>query len=496
MEKVNPKEPSKDEKKLAEEALKAGSQAVPDENQEAEEYEPEEVVFEDVDDLEYEKEELQDQIESEEEELPPPKEVNEAKQLNVGNIMAVSFIFIAVVLLFIMMLGLGKKQNLDSSELDKAGLKSNYDFNQPMQQPQIVVVQDGYTLEPNGMVSADVSELDAIRNAQPDYTTLSSQYQLPQTSQQQRQSGTAPAGVSSVGSTNSAEKPDTRNSRSPRKVDGIKGLNYDSSNSDVNKIANAMTYGTYSNSNQNPNKDAYIQEQLTRINNQNNTNAFGATKNEFYSNNVGNADSGKFLNTNTLWDGTIISGVLITAINTDNPGVVMARVSENVYSSLDHSFLLIPEGTVLYGEYNYDVSYGQASVQVGWNLLIRPDGYRLQLGNFSGVNSQGASGYNGSVSNHPFATLKAMGLIAVFSMLETEASIDMANQTNQYLQNATADVYKQAQEIENKILDRALDIKPTIKVKEGTEIKLITNIPLELPPCKIPEVNQKYVRTK
>ncbi|MCQ2588985.1 MAG: conjugal transfer protein TrbI [Treponema sp.] len=457
---------------------------------------PSEVVFDDVENLEYEQEELQEQIKSEEDEMLPPVEVNEAKQLNVGNIMAVIFIGVAVILLFILILGGSKKKNSDESELDKAGYKTGYDFSQAQTQqpPQIVVVDSGFSIDENGRVSTDMSELNEIMNAGYDDTALRNQYQLPgSSSQKTQQSGTAPAGISSVGSTSSEEKPDTRNSNSVRKIEGIKGLS--SSNNDVNTIANAMN-GNYSQYKNPYDKDAYIEEQLTRIQKQNNTNAFGSTKSEFFSNNAGNTGTGQFLSTNALWDGTIIPGVLITAINTDNPGTVIARVSENVYSSLDHSFLLIPEGTVLYGEYNYDVSYGQYSIQVGWNLLIRPDGYRLNIGNFPGVNKQGSSGYDGKVSNHPFQTLKAMGLIALFSVLETEASIDMANQTNQYLQNATADVYKQAQELENKILDRALDIKPTIKVREGTEIKLITNTPLELPPYKIPEVNQKYKRTK
>lgn len=398
-------------------------------------------------------------------------------------------------LLFILIFGGSKKKKTEESELDKAGYKSGYDFTQQTAQPQIVVVDKGFTIDEYGMVSPDSSELNEIVNAGYDESALRNQYQLPETkSQQSQEKGKAPAGVNSVGSTSSSdEKPDTRNSNSVRKIEGIKGLS--SSNNDVNTIANVMN-GNYSQYKNPYDKEAYIEQQLNRIQNQNNTNAFGSTKTEFFNNNAGNTGTGQFLNTNSLWDGTIIPGVLITAINTDNPGTVMARVSENVYSSLDHSFLLIPEGTVLYGEYNYDVSYGQYSIQVGWNLLIRPDGYRLNIGNFPGVNKQGASGYDGRVSNHPFQTLKAMGLITLFSILETEASIDMANQTNPYVQNATTDVYKQAQELENKILDRALDIKPTIKVKEGTEIKLITNTPLELPPYKVPEVNQKYKRTR
>ena len=49
--------------------------------------------------------------------------------------------------------------------------------------------------------------------------------------------------------------------------------------------------------------------------------------------------------------------------------------------------------------------------------------------------------------------------------------------------------------IGNKIVDKALDIQPTIKVKEGTSIKIITNTPLVLPPVEVPQVTRPYVRT-
>lgn len=146
--------------------------------------------------------------------------------------------------------------------------------------------------------------------------------------------------------------------------------------------------------------------------------------------------------------------------------------------------------------YNSSVSYGQKDVQVAWNLLIRPDNYRVQLGNMNGVNAQGASGYRGSVSNHPFETLKALGMIAMFSIIQTEISNDINSQNNEYLKNSMTDVYAEASKMGNKILNKALDIKPTIKIKEGTEIKLITNTPLELPPVEIPSAQERYVRTR
>lgn len=465
---------------------------------ENQEYDEGERLIESEEDLFYEKEVLQDQIEKEEEEElpPPPKEKNEGKQLNVMNIIIFAFIFLIIVILFIIIMGGGKKKT-EESEMDKAGSKGTYQFQQP---PSVVVVQDGFSFDENGQITTDQSELNQITSAYPD---IRDEYAMPNYNGYSNQNK-APSGVAPVGSSGSkAEKPDTRNSRSPRNIEGIKGLD-NNQNNNIQKINNALNgyYDTYANPND-PNYKRYdtsqdaknraIQNGINQVSNGINT-LNGSTKNDFFRNNTNSQSSGEWLPLNSLWDGTIIPAILVTAINTDNPGVVIARVSENVYSSYDHCYLLIPEGTILYGEYNYDVSYGQASVQVGWNLLIRPDGYRQQIGNFPGVNKQGASGYEGSVSNHPWQTLKAMGLIVLFSVLETELNQNTQIKNNTYVENAVTDVYAQTKELENKMLDKALDIKPTITVDEGTEIKIITNTSLQLPPCEVPQATKKYQR--
>ena len=258
--------------------------------------------------------------------------------------------------------------------------------------------------------------------------------------------------------------------------------------------------------NQPPSKEEYIAQMLKQSSQMRNQmygssggpDAFQQNKEAFYSNGIGmdGAGSGQYMPFNSLWDGTIISGALVTAINTDNPGVVIARVTENVYSSYDNTLLLIPEGSTLYATYNSSIAYGQNKIQVAWNLLIRPDGYRIVLGNMNGVDKQGASGYKGFVNNHPWETLKALGLIAVYSLINTEAMKDIQSTNNDYMKNMIADVYAQGSKIGNKMIDRALDIKPTIKIKAGTEIKLITNTPLELPPVQINPVTRRYVRVR
>ena len=439
-----------------------------------------------------------------EEELPPPEEENEAREVNVGNIIGLIVIGLLVIFLiaFIAVSAGGKKnKKKEAEELDKAGTKTIIEF----KDKSAVDFSSGNFENAAEAVEKKVEDIaDAIEALPPEF-------QLPV----QDEVGKAP--VSSVGSTNTyyrSDRPDTKGSKSPRKIEGLAALDFSGQGQGQN-LVNQIMSGKYGSNayGQKMTKEEFIaqqMEQTQKLQNQlygtSTTGGFGlagsgissdaGTKESFFNSGSGNGGNGSYLSKASLWDGTIISGALVTAINTDNPGVVIARVTENVYSSQDHSYLLIPEGSLLMATYNSSVTYGQKQVQVAWNLLIRPDNYRVQLGNMNGVNAQGASGYKGSVSNHPFETLKALGMIAVYSIIQTEVTNDINSQKNEYLQNAMTDVYSETTKLGNKIVDRALDIKPTIRIKEGTEIKLITNTPMELPPVEVNKATEKYVRSR
>lgn len=453
--------------------------------------------------LEYFDEDLKEQSEDidEDYEFEPPEE-NKAKKLNVNNIFIV---LIAAVLLVIFIIVFVSKftqtKKKEAAQLDKAGTKFI---------PEIEIAKKDVAFDFSDTDSDFPNEKEKKKDVDDILKDLPEEFKQPEP-------GVAPVAIS--GGSGRSDRPDTRNSNSIRKIEGIAGQEQVGGSAGNQSLVADIMKGNYRSTGFSAGKEmtgspatsredyiAGILKQGQAIN----QSAYGSygqqnssfsqmaqtNKESFFNNSTGSSGTGQYLSYASLWDGTIISGALITAINTDNPGVVIARVTENVYSSYDHSFLLIPEGTLLYATYNSSVSYGQNRVQIAWNLMIRPDGYRVELGNMNGVDAQGMSGTKGSVTNHPFETMKALGLVAMFSIIQTEISSDIKSQNNEYLQNALSDVYSEASKLGNKIVDRALDIKPTIKIKQGTVIKFITNTPLELPPVKVNQVNRKYVRTK
>jgi type IV secretory pathway VirB10-like protein len=217
-------------------------------------------------------------------------------------------------------------------------------------------------------------------------------------------------------------------------------------------------------------------------------------KQAFYGSGSGAAGTGYFIAPNTLWVGTVIPGILITGVNTDLPGNVTARVTENIYDSLTGRNLLIPQGTLLTARYNSSVSYAQGRVQIAWDSLIRPDGFMLDLGGMNGVDREGMSGQEARYDGHFFEYLKAAGLIALF----TVANSRMAEEASKFAPEDSTEGIVQAgaefvSQIGGDLVSRAMNIQPTLTVDPGTRINILLSQNLWLPSLDDYPVAGKYI---
>lgn len=199
---------------------------------------------------------------------------------------------------------------------------------------------------------------------------------------------------------------------------------------------------------------------------------------------------------NSIYPGYIIPAVLVSGINTDYPGDITARVTSNVYDSRTGSVLLIPSGSILRGSYSSS-SIGIARIQIAWqSLIINRDGvdYFVNLGSMVGVDAKGYSGIGGSLNDHYFEYLKAAGLASLFTYINSNVYSVSKAQKNR----VTAQMIDDSQEIGNKLadklLDRALDIAPTVTVKGGTRINVDVNKILTLQPYERDMPKSRYKR--
>ena len=179
--------------------------------------------------------------------------------------------------------------------------------------------------------------------------------------------------------------------------------------------------------------------------------------------------------------GTIIPASLVTGLNSDLPGQVIAQVTENVYDTPKGQHLLLPQGTRLLGRYDSDIDDGQSRALVVWNRLIRPDGSSLVIENLPGVDLSGQAGLRDKVDRHTGSLFKAAILSSVLS-IGTELGTDDENALAEAIRTGGQDTINQTGQ---RVLTRALSRKPTLKVRPGWRLGVIVNRDLVLSPYNL-----------
>ena len=181
-------------------------------------------------------------------------------------------------------------------------------------------------------------------------------------------------------------------------------------------------------------------------------------------------------------EGTLIHAILLSEINTDLPGPILARVSHNIWDSQTGKALLIPQNSKLIGEYNSSVGHGQNRAQIVWTRIVYPNQQSVDLARMVGVDSKGTAGTAGSVNNH--YNKVAMGLFmstalgAGVRMTQGKYEANSASM-GQEVGNALA---HETASLGNKIANKMLGIKPTITVPMGERLNVFVEIDLNLRP--------------
>lgn len=211
-----------------------------------------------------------------------------------------------------------------------------------------------------------------------------------------------------------------------------------------------------------------------------------------------NTESGnyEYFEDNVIFPGTIIHAVLVSRIDTDYPGPIHARVTENVYDSKTGRNLLIPQGTILQGNYS-SASIGIAKVQIAWESMVvnfNGTAYQVSLGGMAGVDKRGRSGIAGTLDDHYFEWLKAAGIISMFTMLNSEIAYQTRNNKSQQVKELIDVNQSLVNQLGDRLMSRALDIQPTVRVANGKAVSVAVNKALVLRPFKAFEAERKYVR--
>jgi type IV secretion system protein VirB10 len=175
--------------------------------------------------------------------------------------------------------------------------------------------------------------------------------------------------------------------------------------------------------------------------------------------------------------GTIIAAVLETAIDSDLPGLVRAVVSRDV-RGFDGTRILIPRGSRLVGQYSSGVALNQSRAFVIWTRVLRSDGVSVQLVS-AATDPLGTAGLGGKVDTH---FLRRFGAATLLSVISGGLEI-LANAARSGSPVLIGNV-SQANQLASIALQRQIDIAPTIRVAQGTPVRVFVARDLDFGPVR------------
>jgi len=197
----------------------------------------------------------------------------------------------------------------------------------------------------------------------------------------------------------------------------------------------------------------------------------------------------------TVMAGSVIPAVLVSGINSDLPGLILAQVAGSVYDTATGKFLLIPQGSRLIGAYRNASAYGQERVQIAWQRLIFPNTSSMDLPEMPGADQSGFAGFTDEVNHHylaTFGTAALMSLISAGQMVGQMATFGGGgaygpygyHQPNQWAmagETAGSAASGQFGSLGQQMVGNGLNRPPTIEIRPGYQFNVMVTEDLAFP---------------
>lgn len=174
--------------------------------------------------------------------------------------------------------------------------------------------------------------------------------------------------------------------------------------------------------------------------------------------------------------GFVLPATLISGINSDLPGQIMAQVSQDVYDTPTGRHMLIPQGSRLVGSYSSDVAYGQSRVLVAWQRIVFPDGKAMDIGSMPGADQAGYSGFKDKVNNH---YVRLFGSALLMSAVTAGVALSQEDDNEGFGTQTTASsamseaLGQQLGQVTAQLISKNLNIAPTLEIRPGFRFNVI-----------------------
>lgn len=181
--------------------------------------------------------------------------------------------------------------------------------------------------------------------------------------------------------------------------------------------------------------------------------------------------------------GSWVPAVLLTAVDTTRPGPVVAVVSQNVFDTVAGRHLLLPQGARLIGRHDGESAYGDRRAFLVWDRLILPNGKSLILTEEPGVDGQGAVGVQGDIDRR----LWPLGVASLFAgALSTIGELARGDRREErsFIVSAGDAASIEAAQVGGRLVDRELQVRPSIRVAAGASVRVMITRDLVLEPYR------------
>jgi type IV secretion system protein VirB10 len=160
---------------------------------------------------------------------------------------------------------------------------------------------------------------------------------------------------------------------------------------------------------------------------------------------------------------------MISGINSELPGQIVAQVSQDVFDTPTGRHRLIPQGSKLVGRYGHQVVMGQSRVLVAWQRITFPDGKVFDIGSMEGADSAGYAGFSDQVNRHYVRLFGSAILMSAIISGVTSSQVDPSNDPFGSSNQATLSqsLATQLGEVATKMIERNMDMAPTLKIRPG-----------------------------
>jgi type IV secretion system protein TrbI len=183
----------------------------------------------------------------------------------------------------------------------------------------------------------------------------------------------------------------------------------------------------------------------------------------------------------TLMAGSLLAASLVTGLNSDLPGTTLAQITENIFDTVTGKYLLIPQGSRLMGKYDSIIAFGQKRALVIWNRIILPNGDSITIDNLPAIDTAGYAGLEDAVDVHSWQVLKGIGLATVFGI---SSELTLGNNGDTVVQALRQSIQTNTNQAGQHMVERELDVQPTITVRPGWSVRVIVTKDLVLKPYR------------